>query len=94
MNQLGQELTNALKEAQEKGLVTLEPSPAAVPFLLEEYVDNLVAFARIKIGMTQEGLAEKLEVSQAYISKIEAQEKVRPKTLQKILSVIKASKKI
>ncbi|MBY0544879.1 MAG: helix-turn-helix domain-containing protein [Gammaproteobacteria bacterium] len=57
-----------------------------IPFMLEDYVDNPVAIARIKAGITQEELAEKLGVSQAYISKLEGQEKVSPKTLQKILS--------
>ncbi|NNM58417.1 MAG: helix-turn-helix transcriptional regulator [Legionellales bacterium] len=59
-----------------------------VPFLLEDYVDNPVAIARIKAGITQEELAEKFGVSQAYISKLEGQDKVSPKTLQKILSAL------
>jgi len=39
-----------------------------------DYVQNPIALARIKLGITQEQLAEKLDVSQAYISKIERQE--------------------
>lgn len=48
-----------------------------------DYVDNPIALARIKAGITQEELAKRMKVSQAYISKIECQDKVTPKMLQK-----------
>lgn len=41
-----------------------------------DYVDNPVALARIKAGLTQEELAELMAVTQAYISKIENPENV------------------
>lgn len=53
-------------------------------FELEEYVKNPVAIARIRAGLTQEELAERLGVSQAYISKIENQLTVPLKLMQKI----------
>jgi len=56
-------------------LVSFEPA---------DYIENPVAFARIKAGMTQEELAQRMQVSQAYISKIEAQEKLTAKMLQKV----------
>lgn len=55
-----------------------------VPFILEDYIDNPVALARIKAGVTQQELAARLAVTQAYISKVERQDKVSPKLLERI----------
>ncbi|ARB91871.1 XRE family transcriptional regulator [Legionella longbeachae] len=49
-----------------------------------DYVDNPVALVRIHAGLTQEELATLIGVTQAYISKIENQEKVTPKMLTKV----------
>ena len=49
-----------------------------------DYVDNQVALARIQAGITQEELAKLMNVTQAYISKIEHQEKVTTKMLTKV----------
>lgn len=57
---------------------------AYVPFILENYVRNPVALARINAGVTQKELSELLNVSQAYISKIESREHVSAKTMLKI----------
>jgi ribosome-binding protein aMBF1 (putative translation factor) len=57
-----------------------------IPFELEDYVQNPVALARIRADLTQEELAERLKVSQAYISKIES------KLLAKIMNAIKKKK--
>ena len=50
-----------LKEQIEKELAVFEAGQdseqAYVPFVLEDYVDNPVALARIKVGITQEQLA-------------------------------------
>ena len=54
-----------------------------------DYVDNPIALARIKAGITQESLAKKMGVTQAYISKIEAQDQVTAKLLQKIKMALK-----
>lgn len=59
-----------------------------VPFKPEEYVDNPVALLRIKAGMTQEELAVKMKVSQAYVSKLERQEKVSLKVIEKVKKAI------
>ncbi len=64
-----------------------------VPFVLENYISNPVALARIKANFTQEELAEALGVTQAYVSKIERQKKVTAKTLDKINSVLVNIKK-
>lgn len=42
-----------------------------VTFDLADYADNPIALARIKADITQEGLAKRMKVTQAYISKIE-----------------------
>ena len=55
-----------------------------LPFILDDYVDNPVALARIKAKITQAELARRMEVSQAYISKIEAQVQVSSKVLAKV----------
>ena len=55
-----------------------------VPFDPADYVDNPIALARIKACLTQEELAKKMGVTQAYISKIEGQDKVTAKLLQKV----------
>lgn len=54
------------------------------PFVLEDYIDNPVALARIRAGLTQKQLAEQLGVSQAYVSKIERQEKVTAALLDRV----------
>lgn len=55
-----------------------------VPFELADYVDNPVALARMKASMTQKELANRLGVTQAYVSKVERQTKVTPKLLAKV----------
>lgn len=60
-----------------------------VPFILENYVKNPAALARIKANVTEEELAKELNVSQVYVSKIERQEKVSAKALVKINAALK-----
>ena len=55
-----------------------------VPFDPADYVDNPVVLARIKAGVSQKDLAKKMKVTQAYISKIENQDKVTAKLLKKV----------
>ncbi len=62
-----------------------------VPFVLENYVDNPVALARMKAHITQKKLAESMRVTQAYISKIERQDKVTSKLLGRVNSALAAS---
>jgi len=63
------------------------------PFVIEDYIDNPVAVARIKSKLTQQELADAMGVTQAYISKLEKQLSVSPKTLQKVKSSLKQLKK-
>lgn len=83
----------ALKADIESKVAKLKKKPAKasggkdgdyVPFVLEDYVDNPVSVARIKAGLSQAELAERLGVSQAYISKVEAQENVSAKLMQRV----------
>lgn len=64
-----------------------------VPFVLEDYVGSPVALARMKAHLTQQELAERLGVSQAYISKIERQDKVTPALLDRVAKAIRSRKK-
>lgn len=59
-----------------------------VPFVVEDYVDNPIALARIKAHVTQGELARRMKVSQAYISKIERQDRVTPKLLMRIKAAL------
>ena len=63
------------------------------PFQLEDYIDNPVALARIKAKITQEELADAMGVTQAYISRIEHQDLVSPKTLIKINAALNSLRK-
>lgn len=82
----------ALKEEIEDELAGLEAAKEKgeeyVPFVLDDYVDNPVALARMKAHITQRELALRLSVTQAYVSKIERQEKVTPKLLARVNAVL------
>ncbi len=75
---------NTLHDQIEKSLSKVIESNDYVPFQPEDYVDNPVALARIKAGITQAELARLMQVTQAYISKIEARGKVTAKLLNKV----------
>lgn len=83
---------NALREQIEDEMAGLEEAADKggdyVPFEVSDYVDNPVALARIKAGLTQKELAKRLGVSQAYVSKIERQTKVTPKLVSKVKRAI------
>jgi ribosome-binding protein aMBF1 (putative translation factor) len=57
-------------------------------FVLDEYVSNPVALARIKAGLTQSELAKRLGVSQPYIAKLEAQGRVSAQKLDSLSAVL------
>lgn len=83
----------ALKDQIEKELAACETSQSSEqayePFILEDYVDNPVAFARIKAGITQEQLAQRLGVSQAYVSQLERRTHVTNKMLERVRIAIR-----
>ncbi len=79
-NQIEKEL--AAYEADQDAEQTFEP------FVLEDYIDNPVALARIKAGITQEQLAQRLSVSQAYVSQIERRNTVTNKMLERVHAAI------
>jgi transcriptional regulator with XRE-family HTH domain len=60
-----------------------------VPFVLEDYVDNPVALTRMKAHLTQKQLAERMGVTQAYISKVERQDKVTPMLIERSIKAIR-----
>ena len=47
-------------------------------------MDNPIHLHRLKAGLSQKELAEKMNVSQAYISKLEKMETVSAKALKKV----------
>ena len=53
------------------------------PYVLAEYIQNPVALARVNANLTQTELARRMGVSQAYIAKVEGQERVSAKLLAK-----------
>lgn len=59
-----------------------------IPFEVESYVHNPVALARINASITQEELAKRMRVTQAYISKLETQDKVTAKVIKKVKEAI------
>lgn len=59
-------------------------------FNLDDYVENPVALARIKAKLTQKELAKRMNVTQAYISKLEAQDAVSAKVMAKVMKAIES----
>ena len=55
-----------------------------VPFDVARYISNPVKAARIKAEVSQEELAIRMGVSQAYVSKLEKAKKVSPKVLHQV----------
>ena len=79
-NALRHQITEQLKQTNEdQEYEVFDPA---------DYIDNPVALARIQAGITQEELAKLMSVTQAYVSKIENQEKVTPKIMQKVIKAI------
>ena len=82
----------ALKDQIEKELAACEANQddeqAYEPFVLEDYVDNPVALARIKAGITQEQLAQRLGVSQSYVSQMERRNNITSKMLERVRAAI------
>jgi ribosome-binding protein aMBF1 (putative translation factor) len=78
----------ALRKSIEKKLAEKDDTDYVL-FELENYVDNPVALARIKANLTQEELAQRMNVSQAYISKVERQNKVTLKLLERVKKALK-----
>lgn len=72
------ELTNQDKEEDE-----------FIPFKLDDYIQNPIRVARIQANLSQQELAERLKVTQGYISRIEGRSfKVSDKLMHKIKSVL------
>jgi DNA-binding Xre family transcriptional regulator len=54
-----------------------------IDFNFSDYVDNPVQLRRLKSGISQKELAQKMGVTQAYISKLERTDVVSAKALKK-----------
>lgn len=75
---------NALQNQITERMKKIKNSSEYVTFDPADYVDNPIALARIRAGLTQAELAKRMKVTQAYISKIEKQDSVTAKMLQKV----------
>ena len=75
---------NALRDQIHERIRKTKDRADYVAFDPADYVDNPIALARIRAGITQEALAKKMGVTQAYISKIETQDQITAKLLQKV----------
>lgn len=84
---------NSLRHEIEAALKNKCDTNDYVSFQLADYVDNPVALARINAGITQSRLAKRMGVTQAYISKLEAQNKVSAKVMKKVTSALAVNKK-
>lgn len=82
---------NALRNQIKERMKKIKSKADYVAFDPADYIDNPIALARIKAGLTQEELAERMKVTQAYISKIETQNKITAKMLQKVKAAIEKS---
>jgi ribosome-binding protein aMBF1 (putative translation factor) len=86
----------AMREQIEQGLAGRGAARSRnddyAPFVLEDYVDNPVALVRIKAKITQAELARRMNVSQAYVSKIEARAQVSSKVLTKVNAALSRTK--
>ncbi len=78
-----------LRDAIKKELKKIEKHKKYISFDVADYVDNPIALARINAGITQEELAKRMNVTQAYISKVESQKKVTATLLQKVKIALK-----
>lgn len=81
---------NALRDQIKEHMKKIKSKNDYLPFNPADYVDNPIPLARIKAGITQEELAKRMNVTQAYISKIEAQDKATAKMLQKVKDALDA----
>ncbi|HLB42352.1 MAG TPA: helix-turn-helix transcriptional regulator [Gammaproteobacteria bacterium] len=84
---------NTLRSEIKEALKKKYSSEDYVSFELTDYVNNPIALARINAGITQETLAKHMNMTQAYISKLETQSKVTAKVLKKVKAAIESSKK-
>lgn len=83
-----------LKPQIDKYLEHAETKPDEyIPFVLKDYVSNPVALARINAGVTQKELSDLLNVSQAYVSKLESSSRVSAKTMMKVKEALKSGYK-
>jgi hypothetical protein len=59
------------------------------PFNPADFVQNPVALARMKAGVKQVDLASKMDVSQAYVSKLEHAQTVSKTALERVIEALK-----
>jgi len=78
------EIEDEVLAAEAKRVLADPVEGELVPFDVARYISNPVKAARIKAELSQEDLASRMGVSQAYVSKLEKARKVSPKVLHQI----------
>ena len=78
----------ALQDEITKKLNDIEEDGEYVLFDPADYIDNPVALARIIACVSQKELAKRMNVTQAYISKLENQDKVSAKVMKKVTDAL------
>ena len=68
---------------------TKEGRDGYVLFVLEDYVQNPIAIARMEAHLTRKDLAKRMGVTQRYVGKIERQDKVTPLLLERAVNAIR-----
>jgi len=63
------------------------------PFDPADYIDNPVAIDRMRAGVKQKELAQAMDVSQAYISKLEAADHITPAALKRVRTALNSLKR-
>jgi DNA-binding XRE family transcriptional regulator len=64
-----------------------------IPFVLSDYINNPIRVARIQAGLTQQEFAQRLGVTQGYVSRIEGRNfKVSDKLMTKVKSTLAADR--
>ena len=78
------EIPDSVLVAEAKRVLADPVEGELVPFDVSRYISNPVKAARIKAALSQEELAIRMGVSQAYVSKLEKARKVSPKVLHQV----------
>lgn len=81
------ELRNEIDATLEKLGNSLEDTDLLSP---GHYIKNPITLMRMRAGLKQKALAERLNVTQAYISKVENSDRVSDRLLARVREVIQA----
>ena len=90
---LQDEIEDLVLAAEAKRVLPDPVEGELVPFDITRYISNSVKAARIKAELSQEELALRMGVSQAYISKLEKARTISPKVLHQVAGALATHKR-